>query len=241
MYPEHLPLSDNLKQAHAQSWQTIAAAGDFFSGADRVAFVRCAREALTCPLCQARKTALSPNYVPSASDVAPGTDAVDEHDSDGQLDPVIIDMIHRMRTDPGRLTKSFFDQVTQRISKQQYVEIVSVVNSSVIIDTLHNALGLGVPKLPHPLSGRPRRQFNEDAIEAGAWLPILAAPDTMSNTGLPQVPNIARALGLVPSAVDLFFTTFRPHYALRDIDLSISQGQAEFVAARVSAINECYY
>ena len=235
MYPDHLPLSDKLKQAHAQSWQTIATTGDFFTGAERIAFVRCAREALTCPLCQARKTALSPNYVPAANKAA------DDHDCDGQLDPAIVDMIHRIRTDPGRLTKSFFDQVTQRISKQQYVEIVSVINSSVIIDTLHNALGLGVPKLPQPLGGRPRRQFNDNAVDAGAWLPILAAPDTMSNTGLPQVPNIARALGLVPSAVDLFFTTFRPHYALRDIDLSISQGQAEFVAARVSAINECFY
>ncbi len=62
-----------------------------------------------------------------------------------------------------------------------------------------------------------------------------------SPTGLPTVPNIGRAMGLVPSAGALFFTTFYPHYQLTDINLSISQAQAEFVAARVSSLNECFY
>jgi hypothetical protein len=63
----------------------------------------------------------------------------------------------------------------------------------------------------------------------------------MADTGLPAVPNIFRAMGLVPDAVALFFSTFRPHYALKDIELSISQAQAELVASRVSAWNECFY
>jgi len=150
-------------------------------------------------------------------------------------------MIHRIRTDPGRLTPAWFNQITQVISKPTYVEIVSVVTSSVIIDTLHNALGFGLPALPQPGKGQPSGEQNPLAIDDGAWLPILDAPADMADTGLPQVPNIARALGLVPSALELFFSTFRPHYALKDIALSISQSQAEFVAARVSAINECFY
>jgi len=70
---------------------------------------------------------------------------------------------------------------------------------------------------------------------------MLTGEDTLADTGMPRVPNIARSLGLVPSALTLFFNTFRPHYALKDIDLSISQAQAEFIAARVSAMNECFY
>jgi len=229
MYPDHLPVSEHLKKAHAQSWQDIASPGDFFDGRERIAMVRAAREALTCALCDDRKTALSPNSVNG------------EHDNGTELQPFIVDAIHRIRTDPGRLTHSWFKTVTADISQAEYVEMVSVVTSAVIIDTLHNALGLGIPKLGIPIDGKPRRQLNQDAIEAGAWVPILAAPTTMSDTGLPEVPNIARALGLVPTALNLFFNTFRPHYALKNIDLSISQSQAEFVAARVSAINECYY
>ena len=127
------------------------------------------------------------------------------------------------------------------LSKQQYVEIVSVVTSSVIVDTLHNAMGLGVPRLPDPQSGRPTQNFNSAAVDDGAWVPLLAASSAPSTPDQPGTWNITRALGLVPSALELFFSTFRPHYALSDIHLSISQAQAEFVAARVSAINECFY
>ena len=69
----------------------------------------------------------------------------------------------------------------------------------------------------------------------------LAASQELTDTGMPAVPNIARSLGLVPGAVALFFGTFRPHYALQDIPLAISQAQAEFIAARVSALNQCFY
>ena len=106
---------------------------------------------------------------------------------------------------------------------------------------LHEALGLDPPDLPRIQAGEPSGRINEDAVDGGAWVPILAAPTDMADTGLPRVPNIARSMGLVPDAVELFFTTFRPHYALKDIPLSISQGQAEFVASRVSALNQCFY
>ena len=229
MYPDHIPVRENLRTAHAEAWQRISKAGDFYSGTARVDFVRVARDALTCELCRERKAAISPNSVTG------------EHETFSSLDPVVVDMIHRLRTDPGRLTKAFFDEVTQIITAAEYVEIVSVVNSSVIIDTMHNAVGLGLPPLPLPARGRPRGQMNELAVDAGAWVPILDAPQDIADTGLPTVPNIARALGLVQSAVDLFFTTFRPHYTLKNLPLSISQAQAEFVAARVSAMNECFY
>ena len=220
-------LTDTLVQAHANSWETIGAPGDYFSGADRVAMVHASREALTCLLCEERKAALSPFAVDG------------EHETSSSLPAVIIDVIHRIRTDPGRLTKEWFDRLT--LSNEEYVEVVSVVASAVIIDTLHNALGLGVPPLPRVKQGLPRRKANAAAVMDGAWVPILNAPQVMSDTGLPEVPNITRALGLVPSANSLFFGTFRPHYALKDLPLSISQAQAEFVASRVSAINECFY
>ena len=233
MYPEHLPVSQHLSQhlrdSHADSWALIGSAGDFFSARDRIEMVRVSREALTCSFCAERKAALSPYAVT-------GKTTIKSH-----LPDVVVDMILRIRTDPGRLTKDWFDGVVSEVSKQEYVEIVSVINSAVIIDTLHNALGLGVPPLPEPRPGRPRKSFNPGAVDEGAWVPILAADREMADTGLPRVPNIARSLGLVPSALDLFFKTFRPHYALKDIPLSISQAQAEFVASRVSAMNECFY
>ena len=86
----------------------------------------------------------------------------------------------------------------------------------------------------------PRGQYNADAVDTGAWVPATEAPADLASHGLPNVPNI-----VVPwpgaKRGGAFFTTFSPHYALSNIKLSISQAQAEFVAARVSSINECFY
>ena len=231
MYPPNSALRDNLTTAHARSWQAIGQPGDFLTAKQRVEIVRIAREAMDCHLCADRKAALSPLGVSG-----------EHHCTSDLFDPIIVDFIHRVRTDPGRITHSLFETVTSVWSKEEYVEAVAVLNSSVIIDTLHNAVGLGWPGLPLPAPGQPTRVSNAQVIDDGAWIPILdVGPNETGETGLPQVPNIARALGLVPSALDLFFTTFRPHYALKDIPLSISQAQAEFVASRVSAMNECFY
>lgn len=230
MYPDHLLLRSKLRQAHVASWQTIGRAGDFFTGSERVEMVKAARAATTCDLCRRRKEALSPYSVNG------------RHEDSSNLPEHIVDVIHRIRSDPGRLTKTWFEAVTATdLTAQQYVEIVSVVTTSVIIDTLHQAMDIALPEVPEPANGKPRGQFNQNAVDVGGWVPVTDAPADIAGHGLPVVPNIARAMGLVPSAVDLFFTTFRPHYSLSDIDLSISQAQAEFVAARVSAINECYY
>jgi hypothetical protein len=221
---------EELRQAHSAAWQAIAAPGDFWDARARIAMVVSARAAAECRLCQQRKSSLSPFAVNG------------DHDDSAVLPDAIIDFIHRLISDPGRLTRSVFDQViSSGISQAAYVEVISVVASSVIVDTQHLALGLQPPELPQAIAGEPAGQLNEGAIDAGAWVPISDAPADVASSGLPSVPNIARALGLVPGAVALFFGTFRPHYALENIPLSISQSQAEFVAARVSALNECFY
>lgn len=229
MYAENPLLSQILRAHHEQALQTIAGVGDFFTGAERVEMVRVARGALDCQLCAQRRSSVSPYSTQGA------------HDGPWALNDAVVELIHRLRTDPGRITKAWFDAITQKVSKQAYVEVVSVVASSVIIDTMHNAMGLGVPQLTPPRPGQPNKQYNEQAVEDGAWVPLLAVPNSPTETAQPQTWNITRALGLVPNALELFFNTFRPHYALQDISLSLSQSQAEFIAARVSALNECFY
>lgn len=230
MYPDELPLRDNLRAGHASAWRSIAEPGAFWTGTQRVAMVAEARHALSCDLCARRQAALSPFT------------ETGEHDSVTDLQPPIIELIHRLRTDPGRLTRSWFDGIIGAgISQGEYVEAVSVVTSSVIVDTLHASLGLPLADLPAAQSGQPNGQIDENTVDGGAWVPITAASQELTDTGMPAVPNIARSLGLVPGAVALFFGTFRPHYALQDIPLAISQAQAEFIAARVSALNQCFY
>ena len=225
------PVNPQVVERHAEAWRMIAAPGAFWSGAERVQMVAEARAATVCTLCAERKAALSPFAVDG------------EHDAVSDLPSALIDMIHRIRTDPGRYTRTVFDGVLGGgISREHYVEAVSVVNASVIVDTMHAALGLPLPDLPVPQPGKPTGQAEPDVVDEGAWVPLTRVDDrTATVTGLPGAPNIARSMGCVPSAVALFFTAFRGHYALRDIPLTISQAQAEFVASRVSALNQCFY
>lgn len=230
MYEDQPLISRHLADAHADAWNRIGGPGAFWTGAERVALVASARAAQACDLCAARADAVSPFAV----------DGV--HDDDGSLPAVLVDFVHRISTDPGRMTRAVFDGVVAAgLTAQQYVEAVSVVCSAVIVDTLHVALGLDRPELPAPRDGEPSGIWNTDSVDAGAWVPVLAADGSMADTGMPAVPNIVRSMGLVPGAVELFFLTFRPHYALKDVPLSLSQAQAELVASRVSARNECFY
>lgn len=229
MYPDDLPLSEPLRIAHQETLAKIVRPGPYWSGAERRAMAEAARAADSCALCIARKAAVSPMAVNG------------HHDGPDTLAATLLDAIHRIRTDPGRLTKRWFESVVAEIGEGPYVEMVSVVTSLVIVDTLHSSLGQSLPALPYPVAGPPTGEPAGDVVDAGAWVPIARAPRDMADTGLPVVPNIVRAMGLVPKAVELFFGTFRPHYALEDIRLSLSQAQAEYVASRVSALNECFY
>ncbi len=229
-------LSAEVIERHAEAWRAIGAPGPFWSGGARVRMVAEARAAMTCELCAQRKAALSPFAVEGEHDPADGPTGFD-------LPPALIDMIHRLRTDPGRYTRTVFDNVLAAgLSREQYIETVGVVNASVIVDTMHASLGLPLPELPTPEAGGPTGQPAPDVVDGGAWVPLTRADDrTATVTGLPGAPNIARSMGCVPAAVALFFTAFRGHYALRDIPLAVSQPQAEFIASRVSALNQCFY
>jgi len=221
-----------LVSAHAEVWARIGEAGAFWTGSERVALVAESRRACGCTLCKRRRASASPFSV------------VGDHDDAARLlPPAAVELTHRLTSDPGRLTRRWFDQLLSAgLDARAYVDAVGVIASSVVIDTLHRALGLNAPALPDVQTGAPSRVSNPDARDEGAWVPIAPREsDAPTATRLPAVPNIARALSLVPDALSLFFRTFMPHYQLIGCDLAINRSEVEFVAARVSALNECFY
>ncbi len=218
------PMRDDRTEAHWQAWQQICSPGTQFTAEARIAMVREARHARTCALCAARQAALSLNAVQG------------EHHTVSNLPGPVIDLIHRMCTDPSRISKPWFDQMMAAgLSRGEYVEVVGVVAVSVIIDTFSVALGLAPPPFLDPVPGEPHGQLNPDAIDDGAWVPILVRErDDMA--------NIVRALGLVPDDWQNFWRVFRKHYRTRDgLTADISRPQQELVASRISALNQCFY
>jgi alkylhydroperoxidase family enzyme len=222
----------SLVAAHSDAWTRIGRAGAFWSGTQRAALVAESRAALRCSLCERRQAALSPFSIDGRHDGA-----------SGHLPSTAVELAHRLTSDPGRLTRRWFDRLRAAgLDAGAYVEAVSVIASGVVIDTLHRALGVELAPLPEDQSDGPNGVSNLLARDEGAWVPIAPRDsDAPTATRLPAVPNIARALSLVPDAVSLFFRTFTPQYQLTGGNFAISRSEVEFVAARVSALNQCFY
>ena len=153
-----IPVREDFAAAHSRFWRRLAAPGAWWSGAERVAIAAEARHAWQCALCRARLDALTPSAVEG------------EHDHLQTLPDAAVDVIHRVMTDPGRLSRKWFDSVMEAgLSAEQYIEIVGTLVALISIDRF--CLGVGVPlhDLPQPQEGEPpagpdhRRRLGADA------------------------------------------------------------------------------
>ena len=128
--------------------------------------------------------------------------------------------------------------VMQALGDAPYVELIGVVACLVAIDAFAIALGVELEPLPRPIEGEPSRERPDGVADDGAWVPMLTPF---------RGPNVARALSLVPQAAMTFGGLTMEMYAKTDFaklvwsDRPLSRPQVELVAARVSALNECFY
>lgn len=235
------PVRDNIVGAQRRAWARLGAPGTWWDGPTRVAIAAEARDARTCSFCAERRVALSPFAVQGA------------HDCGGVLPEAIVEVIHRIVTDQSRLTRAFYDTALENgVSDGEFVETVGVVVNVVAIDGFTRAIGLPNFALPDPKSGSPSRHRPPGAKTDRAWVPTLAPEDVTEAEarlyeGLPGV-NIHRAMSLVPDEVIGFFdldaVMYLPPEQVRDFGTEyrdLTHAQIEFLAARVSAINQCVY
>ena len=236
------PVRADLVAAQGRAWHRVAAPGTWWTGEERIEIAAETRHATACGLCCARKAALSPNSVQG------------EHESLGQLPAPVIDLIHRVRTDPGRLSRRWFDELAVAgLADTHYVEALAVVVTVTSIDFFCRALGVPVHPLPTPLPGKPTCHRPPEALPEEAWVPMIAHANAQGPEadlyGHNRYPNVGRALSLVPEEVrglvDLMTAQYIPVYRVRDAsyepERAITRAQMELLAGRVSALNECFY
>jgi hypothetical protein len=232
---------EDVAEAHRALWEHLRGPGTWWTGGQRVAIAAEARRADDCDFCATRKSALSPTAVQG------------EHRGLGTLPANVVDVIHRVRTDPARLSRSWFDAVVGGgLEVPAYVELIGVVTMITGIDYFARALGLPPFPLPRPLGGEPSRYLPASARPSSAWVPMIAPEDAAGPEAdlYPlgaMVPNIMRTLSLVPVEVRVLHKLAAAHYlsveqigdptARRTLD----RMQTELVAARVSALNQCFY
>ena len=160
-----LPVAKETSLAHQSTFERIAGSGAWWNAHDRLAIVEEARSAVQCSLCAEKVKALSGNMVKG------------EHDNIGKLPAAVVEVIHAVRNDSGRLTRSWFDRIMQTgLDREAYVELVSVLASSIVVDTFSQAVGSGLQDLPEEKEGELTHESSDAVEEAGAWLPIAAVP-----------------------------------------------------------------
>lgn len=237
-----VPIREDLPDAYRAIWQQIARPGGFWTGAQRVRIVAQARNARGCALCQARKEALSPEGVTGA------------HEPDGLLPAEAVEAIHRITTDPSRLSGSWYARITSgAVTPKHYVELLGVLVASISIDAFHRALGLALEPLPEPEPGDPDGYFARAAELESAYVPMLPASGAKgAEADLwegGRTANVARAMSLVPDGVRMMKRLSSVQYlAMHEVanpaatgNRAIDRAQIELVAGRVSALSECFY
>ncbi len=116
-----------------------------------------------------------------------------------------------------------------------YLEIVGVVARLSNVDWYLRGIGASVPRLPLPDASVPTGRIATDARITDSWVPMLgnaSAPHTLD--ALPDEGDALRDLH-EPMYVDM--------RSIEDWTLSdeLSRVQIEFLAARTSFLNECFY
>ena len=232
----------DITEAHRAVWQKISEPGSWWRGRDRIAFVQEARNARSCAACAQRRAALSPNV-----DCGP-------HNTTTNLPEVVVDVVHRITTDPARLSKSWLDGVNaQGVTSEEYVEILGAVVAAISIDALHRALGMPLEPLPAPVAGDPNGYRPAGAAESGAWVHTVQ-PEHAGETEADLYPggrtgNVISAMSLVPDSVRMLLrlshAQYLPLQSIRtpndNADRALLRSQIELLAGRVSSLSECFY
>jgi hypothetical protein len=235
-----VPVRQDLRETHREMLDHLRRPGCWFTGAERLAIAAESRGAADCPLCRERKAALSPEHVQG------------EHVRVSDLPETLVELAHRIRGDSQRLSRGWFDRIrADGIEEGPYVEAVGVVTFTAGLDFFCRALGVSVFPLPEALPGEPSGHRPDKLRSGVAWVAMLAPEDaTGSESDLYEsefVPHIARALSQVPDHVRVLQRETASHYVhLRDLQnptvgRDLDRLQIELVAARVSALNECFY
>jgi hypothetical protein len=243
------PVRADITAAHAHALSRLARPGAWLDGRTRVAIAAETRAAAQCALCRRRKEALSPAALDG------------RHDGRGELPERMVEQIHRIATDPARLTRGWFDGlIASGTSDVEYVEVVGVVVTTITIDTFCRAIGVPPHPLPQPRPGEPHRRRPRTAQQRGeAWVPMIHPADLTGEVATEEeqalarqwggtLANIRRALSLVPEEAYEWFELVETQYLrgkwMRDFAheyRAITHAQIELIAGRVSVRNQCFY
>jgi hypothetical protein len=153
------------------------------------------------------------------------------------LPRTVVETVETFAVDAHTITG---DWVAEReragISGPAYVELLSVTSFTIVLDTFAFGIGSELHPLPAPAPGAPTGEVDERAAVEGGWVPTVGR--AFPPTGFSAIPaehgtmhTLHGVLYIeVPKMVDLGL--------VRD---GLARDQMEFVAARISLLNDCFF
>lgn len=234
-----VPVSAELTAAQQQAWHDLSGPGTWWTGVERVAIAEVARAALADP------DPLPPWVAPSSVE--------GRVDADGPIPMAAVDAAHRIAAAPGTLTRDWYQAIVDRgLSPGHYVELVTVVVRVAAVDTFARMAGFSPPPFEPPRPGVPDAALPEAARVDRHWVPTIrpdeAPPELDWLYGDEGAPNVLRALSAVPDQMrelrPLQAAGYVPGEHLMDVTWDrggLDRRQIELVAAKTSAVSECFY
>ena len=220
---------ENLAQAHLKVLHAFVRPGTWWSGEQRAALISEVR------------SARSPVGFQGFKHV--------------ELTSAVKRLLERIAVAPNELDRSAYDEaLAGGLSAEEYVETVSLVAQTINLDDFSRGLGIALRELPAVEDGQPSRLAPSEAVLGDAWLPMVPSGQLGGVIGEQLygkgwAANILRALSLVPSEassiIELEAVEYCSPETIMDFgfshDPAISRSQVELVAARISALNQCFY
>lgn len=136
---------------------------------------------------------------------------------------------------PASIRRDWVDTVTASIGYPRYIEIVGITSRLAAVDTFHMGVGAELEPLPHAEPGEPSETEEPLARAGAAWVPMVGGA------------SITQALSLVDAEAtaqeDMHGPLYLTYEEMAELDFvrGLNRAQMELVAARTSAINECFY
>jgi hypothetical protein len=217
----------DLAAAREAAWLHVTSPGASWTGVERAAIAGVALAALD------DSDPLPPWVSPSAAGRSLPGDEV--------LPAVVVDAVYRIARHASSLTAAWYEaQLEAGIDPFAYVEMVGVVVAVAAVDGFSRASGIDRPSLPDPVDGK--AHGDHPLVEPATlnWVPVAAPAD--------RVAAVVQGLSAAPAewdnVVQLAAAQYIPVDEMGELAWSrgtLSRGELELVAARLSAQRECFY
>jgi hypothetical protein len=220
-------IRSDLTVAYALVAEHVTSPGSWWDGAER-------RHAATVALAAFADTDPLPPWL-SAAEHRPDLAA-------GALGPAVVDAVYRMTAAAETLTPAWYGALVADLDELAYVELCGVVAFVAAIASFHRTMGLPVAPLPAATPGRPTAaRPGELGRSPRNWVPVAAPAGTRA--------AVLDALSAVPGEYDLLWRHLAPAQYMADEDMvdlawtrgTVTRPQAELLAARVSALRQCFF